>query len=310
VTGGWTVISRDCAVRLAGLLATLALALGIPGPDRAAAADLTATAGAVPASDNPGAGAGDGAKAACVDQHQAAQVLRRERQLIAARGALRACSGAACPSAVRADCIQWLDEVGRSLPSLVVTASAGGIDLVDVRVFLDGQLVTARLTGAAFEVDPGPHHLRVESPPWPPVERTILVSEGIKERAIDADLAPAPPPREVRTPPVLDYILGGVALAGFSAFAALGISALYDRQQLQQSCAPFCPQDEVSPVRMKLILADTALGVAVTSLAVGLYLRAVRPPAPRPAGQQASGGLSAALTATADGPRVGVAGVF
>jgi hypothetical protein len=288
--------------------ASLAVALGLAGADRARAADVPEPVSSGPADDR--AGAGDGAKAACVAQHQSAQVLRRERKLIAARAALRACSGAVCPSAVRADCIPWLDEVARSLPSLVITASAGGIDLLDVRVFLDGQLVTARLTGAAFEVDPGPHHLRLESLPWPPLERTVLLSEGVKERAIEADFAPAPSPREVRTPPVLDYILGGVALAGFSAFAALGISALHDRQQLQQSCAPFCPQDEVSPVRMKLFLADSALGVAVTSLAVGLYLRAVRPQAPRPPGKHASGDVSASLSATADGPRVGVAGVF
>ena len=303
-----------------------ALALGLAGADVAVAraADLPAqvrsqpTSGELPSEPASDRSSGDASspntaersKAACVARHQSAQILRRDRQLIAARAALRACSGAACPAAVRADCIQWLDEVGRSLPSLVVTAGAGGTDLVDVRVFIDGQLATARLSGAALDVDPGEHHLRLESPPWSPVERTILVSEGVKGRAIDVDFAPATPPREIRTPPVLDYILGGVTLASLSTFAAFGISALYDRQRLQQSCAPFCSQDEVNPVRMKLIIADTALGVAVTSLAIGLYLRAVRPVAPRRSAQRAGAGLSALLGASATGAGVDVAGVF
>jgi hypothetical protein len=61
---------------------------------------------------------------------------------------------------------------------------------------------------------------------------------------------------------------------------------------------------------MKLIIADTALGVAVTSLAIGLYLRAVRPVAPRRSAQRDGGGLSALLGVSATGAGVDVAGVF
>ena len=308
------------ALEFAGTAVAVASAADLPADVRSQPASAAAPAPSSDSSsdrssdrssgDPSSPSAAERSKGACVARHQSAQILRRDRQLIAARAALRACSGVACPAAVRADCIQWLDEVGRSLPSLVITAGAGGTDLVDVRVFIDGQLVTARLSGAALDVDPGEHHLRLESPTWPPVERTVLVSEGVKERTIDVDFAPATPPREIRTPPVLDYILGGVTLASLSTFAAFGISALYDRQRLQQSCAPFCSQDEVNPVRMKLIIADTALGVAVTSLAVGLYLRAVRPAAPRRSAQRAGGGLSALLGASATGAGVDVAGVF
>ena len=50
-------------------------------------------------------------KAECLSRYEEAQVARRERRLLASRAALRICSGAACPSAVRADCVDWLDQV-------------------------------------------------------------------------------------------------------------------------------------------------------------------------------------------------------
>ena len=50
-------------------------------------------------------------KAECLSRYEEAQVARRERRLLASRAALRICSGAACPSAIRADCVDWLDQV-------------------------------------------------------------------------------------------------------------------------------------------------------------------------------------------------------
>ena len=254
----------------------------------------------------------DASKVECLQHHETAQILRRGRRLLEARAALQACSRAACPGPIRSDCIDWLEQVGRSLPSLVVTASARGADLANVRVFIDGKLVAARLNGSALEIDPGEHQFRFESPPWPPVEGMILVSEGVKGRPIDAEFAPPSPATEIRTPPVLDYILGGIALASLGTFAYFGASALYDRQQLDQRCAPFCRQDEVNPVRMKLIVADTALGVAVTSLAVGLYLRAVRPVGSRRSRTLGvpDRGLSAVVMPTGQGARIQLGAVF
>ena len=75
--------------------------------------------------------------------------------MLASRAALRICSGAACPSAIRADCVDWLDQVSHSLPSVVVTARARGADVLAVKVFIDGKLAAEQLTGFALEIDPG-----------------------------------------------------------------------------------------------------------------------------------------------------------
>jgi hypothetical protein len=224
-------------------------------------------------------------KSECFTRHEEAQVRRREGRLLDARAGLRVCSGASCPAAIRADCVDWLDQVGRSVPTIVVTARAKGIDLTDVRVFIDDRLATERLSGAAIEIDPGQHKLRFEAPPWPALERNVLISEGVKGRSMDVDFAPldelprAPAPAATAVAPqttfrlqTSDYVTGGIAAASLVTAGYLGATAISEKRQLERDCAPACSDDQAGPVRTKLLVADIALGVAVVSLAVGLYL--------------------------------------
>ena len=263
------------------LISIAALAL-LASQTRAAAAADDAPAAETTAPAPPSAAA-DPAKAECFARHEEAQVARRQGHLLEARAWLRQCASATCIGIVRADCIEWLAEVERAIPSVVITARARGADLVDVKVIIDKQPVTARLTGAALDLDPGAHQLRFESAPWPAVERTILVSEGVKDRPIDVEFAPvAPPTAPVAPPPApffkppdrLDYVLAGTAAAGLATSITFGIWALWSRSNLD-SCAPFCTDEDTNPVRAKLIVADVALGVSVVSLAiVFLHMRA------------------------------------
>jgi hypothetical protein len=68
-----------------------------------------------------------------------------------------------------------------------------------------------------------------------------------------------------------------VALVGLGTAAALGIWALYERSALAESCGPRCTDAEASPLRVKLVLADVALGVAAVALGVGTYRYLTRP---------------------------------
>src|SRR5262249_19626998 len=156
----------------------------------------------------------------CLAKYEAAQLARRERRLLDSRAALRSCSAAACPAAVRADCVDWLDQVAHSLPSVVVTARARGADVLDVKVFIDDKLAAQRLTGFALEIDPGLHQFRFESPPGPVIEREVLASEGVKDRPIEVEFAPPPPAAANLVahaePPFRlgrsDYVFGGISL--------------------------------------------------------------------------------------------------
>jgi hypothetical protein len=266
----------------------------------------------------------DDPRIACLNQHEQAQLSRNEGRLLEARAKLLLCSLASCPPAIRADCVDWIEQVNRSLPSVVVTARAHGQDVANVQVFVDDKLVAERLTGAALDLDPGEHRFRFESPPWPALNRTILVSEGVKGRVIDIELAPAPPAPASQAsvqpspppplPPVVDhhprafnYALGGVALASLGTFAVAGTWALIQRHELQEDCAPFCSADQVSSVSTKLLIADVALAAAAVSLAV-LYFRLSEPGGSRQTSQASN--LVPVAQATSQGAAVGVGGRF
>jgi hypothetical protein len=262
------------------LLVAAAISCAAAGIASAAEPDLAPGAAADP-DPTPAADGADVAKTECLARYEEAQVARRERRLLASRAALRICSGAACPAAVRADCVDWLDQVAHSLPSVVVTARARGADILAVKVFIDGKLAAEKLTGFAFELDPGLHKFRFESPPWPVVERDVLASEGTKDRPIDVEFAPplptellsahAEPPRPFRLERS-DYVFGGVALAGFATLAYFGGTGLYDAHHLKTTCMSFCDHEEVNTVRAKLVVADIGMAVGIVALAVGLYL--------------------------------------
>jgi hypothetical protein len=208
----------------------------------------------------------------CITHHEEAQIARQQRRLRDARAALRLCSHVACPRLIRADCVDWLDQVSRSVPSVVVTARARGLDLTEVRVLVDGKPVAARLSGGAMDLDPGEHTFRFEAPPWTPVERTLLISEGVKGRPIDVEFAPAAiatsrlPWRQRLTK--FDYVVGSIGAAALVASASLGVWALWLRHDMRVTCAPFCDHDDVEGVRARLALADVALGVALISAGI------------------------------------------
>ncbi len=256
-------------------------------PARAGALAAAAEATPPPAAGEPApppappAEAGDVSKAACLSNYEEAQLARRERRLLASRAALRICSGVACPAAIRADCVDWLDQVSRSLPSVVVTARARGADVLAVKVFIDGKLAAERLTGFALEVDPGLHKFRFESPPWPVIEREVLASEGVKDRRIEVEFAPPLPtaaqlaahsePKPFRLERS-DYVFGGIALAGFATLAYFGGTGLYDANHYEDTCMSHCNPSDVDAVRAKLVIADIGMAVGLVALAVGLYL--------------------------------------
>ena len=244
--------------------------------------------------------------------------------MLVARSDLLLCSRASCPAAIQADCVDWLEEVMRSLPSVVVTAHARGRDVANVKVSVDGKLVAESLSGAALEVDPGQHVFHFESAPWPPVERAILVSESVKGRAIDIEFAPPLPdivaPRAPDVPhragrhafDKLDHALGAGAAAGLVTAGVAGGWGLWSRHHLEESCAPFCRGDQKSAVHDKLVVADVALGVAVVSLVV-LYLHVTRPLDPGATASTtpaAAPRLALLVGGAADAARVGLGGAF
>jgi hypothetical protein len=224
--------------------------------------------------------------AQCVKSAEEAQSLRSAHQLRAARTRLLECAQTTCPVVVRSDCAGWLSEVDQLLPSVVIEArDAAGADLVNVRVWVDDALLTDHLDGLSVPVDPGIRQFRFESAGAPPVMQQLVIREGEKGRTISVvlqpatALAPTPPvaisaPTSGRaSPSPLAYVFGGVGVAALGSFAYFGLTGRAEASDLADGCGKnkMCREDQVSPVRTKLVLADVSLGVGLLSLGAGAY---------------------------------------
>jgi len=232
----------------------------------------------------------------CIERHGEGQVLRDDSHFLDARSRFVSCAEPACPEAIRLECADFLAQLERAMPSVVLSARERGHDLVDVRVELDGQLLEGALAGRAIAVDPGAHHFRFLAADGRVREVEIVAQEAVKGRLVEADFSPpaqhvpAPPPpspapaASSRTVPTIAYVLGGLggaALAGFGYFAWTGKSR---HNELAKICAPSCPPAEVSSVRSKYLVGDILLGVGVAALGAGTYFYFS---VPEPSGQAA-----------------------
>ena len=258
-------LARACGLAL--LLATAAQSAGAatPGPEQ-------------------------GPAQACLKSYDDSQPLRQAGRLVAARQELLRCSQEICPSAVKSDCLPWLAEVERSLPSIVVAAKdTHGQDTANVRVLIDAALAAPTLDGRPIALDPGTHHLRFELAGAPAIEQDIVVQVGVKNRPVEVSFGPKAPgsgslggaagpaagePSAERGEPVAGYVLTGFGVLGLGSFALFGLLGKGEADTYQETCAPTktCNEDDVAATRTKLIVADVSLGVGVAALGVGIAL--------------------------------------
>ncbi len=223
---------------------------------------------------------------ACLAASDSGQKQRDDGHLLEARKQLLLCSRDVCPRLVRSDCEKWAGDVQERMPTVVFGAhDAGGGDLADVAVEVDGSTVATRLDGRPIPVDPGEHRLRFTHEGAAPVEQTVVLREREKGRAVviefvahaaegvGAQETGAPPAAGTGGgPPIGAYVLGGVGALALGSFAYFGVSGSSDASSLRSTCAPKCSDSSVSDVRRKLLLADISLGVGVVSLGVAGYL--------------------------------------
>lgn len=247
-------------------------------------------------------------KKQCAEAYEQAQILRKARKLREAEEQLAVCSQSACPSFVRKECAQWTKDVKATLPTVVFEVrDASGKPAKAARVLVDGKVLKDPIDDAEVAINPGDHVLRYELPGAEPIEQGVTIREGEKARKLSilfdtaTPVAPPPPPPVTGPadsgggPPVLAFVLGGVGVLGVGAFVTLGVLGKNQRDELRDTCAPSCAEDDVSSARTKLILADVSLGVGVISLGVATYLFIASggskpkppPPSSTPAGENA-----------------------
>ncbi len=226
----------------------------------------------------------------CIASHLAAQKLKKDGQLSSAKAALLSCVQDGCPAPIRAECVEWIGEIDEAMPSILVTGvDAMGQDTANVRVLIDGKPVAESLDGRPLLVDPGPHKVTCEHGVAAQVQDVVIV-QGQKNRPIRCSFAATPDPEpEVPTPaeegaPLAQLIAGSVigvlGLGALATFAALGTIGKNEADELDVTCgraAPppntqTCTDEQIDPVRTKLIAADVSLGVGIGLVGVSLGL--------------------------------------
>jgi hypothetical protein len=221
-------------------------------------------------------------KAACIEAHADAQVLRRDGKLRAAHEKLLACAAEGCPAPVRSDCGRWIEEVRAQQPTVIFAAKdANGADLAEVRVRVDGAPAAEALDGKEVAVDPGSHAVAFEKiDDGRVVETSVVVKESEKGRVVSVTFpgAPVEAPPPSRDP--LPWVFAGVGVVALGSFVYFGLRGRSQLNDLESTCAPRCDPADRDAVHTKLLVADVSLGVALVSFGVATWLFLRKPAGP------------------------------
>ena len=221
---------------------------------------------------------------ACIDAAEEGQKLRDTGSYRRARERFIACAAEECPGEIRKRCVAWLAEVETLMPTVVFTALARGKEVSDVRVSVDGEVVTDSMDGRPVFLDPGEHHFRFERTGETAVETTAVVVAGEKQRLIEIRFGPEPvqpptpapspsppvsPPASSPTPPIRSpkartyaYALGAAALTSVVAGVVLDAWGYTILQQCNAD--PTCTRaHERAEVEWRFVTGDVLLGAGV-----------------------------------------------
>jgi hypothetical protein len=132
---------------------------------------------------------------ACVDAYTAAQEREQSGHLRAAKDALVLCARAACGKAIGQECtIRFSRLESVDIPSIVAhVTDEKGAQRTDVKVGMDGELLTSHLDGQPVLLDPGLHELSFIADGGLFAKEKVLIAEGQRGRVIDVTMKQGDP---------------------------------------------------------------------------------------------------------------------
>ncbi|GMV15700.1 MAG: hypothetical protein HS104_20995 [Polyangiaceae bacterium] len=234
----------------------------------------------------------DSTKLACAVAYEQGQRLRKDGRLLAARAQLLACSDAACPSVLQGDCTRWLTELDLTIPTVLLSArDASGAELSDVRVELDGKLLTTSLDGKPVQVDPGVRNFRFFAR-GKTLDREVTLEPGDQGRAVSVSfgaIAKADAARSAGGVPTATWVLAGVGVIGVAGFGYFSLDGRAKKDDLER-CKPRCDPADVDAARRSFVIGDVFLAVGLSALAGATIVYATAPKE-RPSGLRLSPAL-------------------
>jgi hypothetical protein len=224
-------------------------------------------------------------KEQCVEAHGRGQDLREQKRFVRAKEQFLLCNQAACPGAIQADCVKFLEQVDAMIPTVSFGARDDDKrDLPETQVFLDGTAVTSRLDdGRFFEADPGAHSVRFVHAGREVTTRVVL-TPGDKGRAIiglfsspAVTLHPAltapPAPIETRvTRSSWPLVIAGVGVAGAIAGGTVFVIGM---GKVPAECRVSSHTCAAAPGDATFDRARSAIALGNAGLAIGLIGTAV-----------------------------------
>lgn len=229
----------------------------------------------------------------CMMSASDGQDARDQGRLVEARTHFQRCAQTECPAPIPTYCADWLKEVERKLPSLVIRVVDGNDgDLTDASVFLDDRPLP--LDGRSIEVDPGKHRLRVTRSGSKASETELIAAQGEKDRRVLVRLAgekpletqavlpkarvaePAAPSMFAHIPKA-SWIAWGIGAAGLLSFSAFGLKARLDYDSYSSTCGNHCSLSDRDSVSTTVTVADVSLVVGLVGAGVGTLLWLMQP---------------------------------
>jgi hypothetical protein len=214
----------------------------------------------------------------CNDGYEQGQVLRKDVKLLEARERFRACVNTCILEAKKKACGEWLAQVDRDIPTVVLSAKdAGGAVLVDVVVTAGGQTLATKLEGRSIEVNPGVHTFSFQAADGTKKDIQVVVEQGKKDTPVEVTLGAAPPvpppmagnlpgnavaPVPVTSPPTpeppppaqsaaLPWKTIGLVTAGVGV-VGLGLGTVFGLQASSKKSDAGCDSNSVCPGQMAL----------------------------------------------------------
>ncbi len=194
---------------------------------------------------------------ACIHAHSTGQREQKAGHLRLASQLFTSCgSDESCPDQLRKECADFLQDVTRTIPTVVLSAvDESGHDIANTKVYSGDDLVADGLDGRAVEVDPGRYHLRFVLPEGDELAADVVVREGEKQRLVQVKKTKPvdldhpsielhePGPKERPRTGVAPWIAGGVTVAALGTGVTLALLGSQKKSDLD-ACKPSCPSGD------------------------------------------------------------------
>ena len=224
----------------------------------------------------------------CADAAESGQKFRDKGHFVESRELFAKCARKECPKLVRDDCLSFLDQLRKRMPSIVVRVTdAAHHDVTSFRILKDGKLLLDKPSGTAIDVDPGEATLHVEADGFAPRDLPVVVAEGEQRRLVEIVLAPpgaplattakpieVPPPASSSGPGAATFVAGGVGVAGLAVFGVFQAIAQPRYSTDKQGCylTHSCKDAGALQTQFDVSMIGLGIGGAGVATAIILYL--------------------------------------